>query len=188
MTPEPPPRDQLLVAVHGDTAYVHVRGRGSFKVGTALKRFGQGAMDASCRDIVLDLSDCLGMDSTFMGVLAGLAFRLRDQGRGEVCLVNLNEANGDVLTTIGLDQVFRMYPENATPDAYGAVLDHWNDKEELPRPPETRRETAETMIDAHRQLVKASPDNLPRFKDVIAYLHDDLQNTDVGKNPPRKKP
>ena len=186
MTPDPPPRDQLLVAVHKGTAYVHVRGRGSFNVGSALKRFGQGAMEASCHDIVLDLADCLGMDSTFMGVLAGLAFRLKEEGLGDVCLVNLSEANQDVLSTIGLDRVFRTYVAGNTPEAYRAVLDHWDDQAPLPRPKETRRETARTILEAHRNLVEASPDNLPRFEDVITYLHDDLHKADPGRPPPQE--
>jgi anti-anti-sigma factor len=179
-----PPRDQLLVAIHDGTAYVHVRGRGSFKVGTALKRFGQGAMEASCRDLVLDLSECLGMDSTFMGVLAGLAFRFKEQGLGDVCLVNLNEANHEVLTTIGLDRVFRTYLETGTPEAYRAVFDNWAGQEAMPQTPETRRQTTETMLEAHEDLVKAAPNSLPEFKDVITYLRDDLEKADLDRDTP----
>lgn len=184
MSPEPLPRDQLLVSVHEGTAYVHVRGRGSYKVGTALKSFGQGAMDSACRDIVLDLEDCLGMDSTFMGVLAGLALRLRDRDLGNVCLVNVNATNQDVLDTIGLDRVFKTFERGATPEEYRAVLRRWDDREALAADPETKRETAETMLQAHQDLVKVSPGSLPQFKDVITYLHDDLQNADLDGGTP----
>ena len=40
--------------------------------------------------------------------------------------------------------------------------------------------TLETMLTAHEDLVKISPDNLPKFKNVMAYLSADLKQFEGG--------
>ena len=72
------PEDRVWVAFVEKMAIIRVEGRGSFKVGTALKQFGQSAAEQGCVAAVLDMTSCVGMDSTFMGVLAGMATRLKD--------------------------------------------------------------------------------------------------------------
>ena len=186
MTPEEPNRDQLFVAIHGDTAFIHVQGRASYRVGTALKRFGQAAIEANCNDFVLDMCACRGMDSTFMGVLAGLAFRLKRDGLGAVRMVNLGAQNRELLATIGLDRVFETFPEDAVPQEYLDVLGECGVGEALPRGAESVRTTAETMLEAHEQLVEASPENRPRFMDVITYLREDLERGDLDEEQPRE--
>ena len=178
----------LLVAIQKDTAFVHVVGRGSYRTSSGLKDFGQVAFEAGCHELVMDMADCTGMDSTFMGVLAGLAFRLKQQCRGEVLLVNLSVRTYGMLATLGLDQVIRPYMEGSTPPQYEKILDEERRLEALEHGPESRRTTAETMLEAHEHLVEISPDNQVRFKDVLTYLREelrkhqpeDLEGTDPG--------
>lgn len=40
--------------------------------------------------------------------------------------------------------------------------------------PQTADQTKETMLEAHEALVKAEPENLTKFKDVLQYLKQDL--------------
>lgn len=165
----------LLVAIQTVTAFVHVVGRGSYRMSSGLKDFGQIAFDAGCHELVVDMADCTGMDSTFMGVLAGLAFRLKQQRRGEVLLVNLSVRTHSMLTTLGLDQVIRPYMVGATPPQYEQILDEERRLEALETGPECRRTTAETMLEAHEHLVEISPDNQVRFQDVLTYLRQELR-------------
>jgi anti-sigma B factor antagonist len=37
--------------------------------------------------------------------------------------------------------------------------------------------TTRTMIDAHETLVAIAPENLPKFKDVLTYLREDLRQS-----------
>lgn len=165
----------LLVAVQNDTAFVHVVGRGSYRISSGLKDFGLIAFDAGCREIVVDMADCTGMDSTFMGVLAGLAFRLKQQGGGEVLLVNLSSRTHGMLATLGLDQVIRPHMAGATPPQYEKILEEERRLEALESGPESRRSTAETMLEAHEHLVEISPDNQVRFRDVLTYLRQEVR-------------
>ena len=167
--------DRLEVATRGEDAFVRVVGRGSFKAGPALKKFGVLAVDGGCRRVILDMQSCVGMDSTFMGVLAGLVMLLKKQS-GEMVMTNLSKKNRFLLETLGLGGLIRMEP---------AEGDEEKSKTDL-TPLDTAvawRETAEVMVAAHETLVTISPDNLSKFKDVLACLKEGLKRKDTAAGP-----
>jgi anti-anti-sigma factor len=180
--------DMLLVAMQGDYALVRVVGRGSFKVSTNLKQFGMAAIEADCRIMVLDMEHCIGMDSTFMGVLAGLAFRLQQQADGSLLLVNLNERTLHMITTLGLDQVVEPYLVGQTPKAYEQMLAPPTGLESLDGGAENRQTTAETVLEAHETLANLTPENAPKFKDVLVFLREDLQRAADSRQAGESKP
>ncbi len=170
-----PNPDELLVAVVGGAALVRVHGRGSFKTGPALKQFGVMAIEQGCRRIILDMDGCIGMDSTFMGVLAGLALRLRRDAEGVVVMMNLSDKTSYLLETLGLDRLLELYPAGHLDDALKQHLSVLGDLSQLAVDESDKRLTLETMLEAHQDLVKAVPENLPKFKNVIEYVSQDLQ-------------
>ncbi len=178
MTEQRPIKDQILVVIHDPTAYVRVVGRGNFKNSVALKQFGTAAIDQDARSIVLDMTDCVGMDSTFMGVLAGLAFRLKQRCGGEILMVNLSPRTRSLLATLGLDRVIRPFMLGATPPEHLRVLEETEELDRLPAASESQRLTTETMIEAHENLGAVSEGNVPKFTDVLAYLRDDLARSE----------
>ncbi len=177
--------DRLLVMVRGSRAFVRVIGRGSFKVSTALKEFAATAIEGADGRLVLEMSACTGMDSTFMGVLAGVAMRLNRSGNGgRVALVNLAPKNRDLLATLGLDLLVDAYTAGQTPDEYEAVLHDDQGLRMLEENASMKQRTAETMLEAHEDLVRLSPDNLPKFQDVLQYLREDVRRRREGGGPP----
>lgn len=180
--------DKLLVALQGDNALVRVIGRGSFKISTNLKQFGMAAIAADCRVMVLDMEHCIGMDSTFMGVLAGLAFRLQQHVGGSLLLVNLTERTLHLITTLGLDQVVQPYLAGNTPKAYERLLSPADGLESLEAGQETRETTAETILEAHETLSNLTPENAPKFKDVLVFLREDLQRASGPDQPGKSTP
>lgn len=170
--------DCLQVAIEGDTAYIRLCGRGSFKISKSLKEFGIAAVEQNANRIVLDLTNCVGMDSTFMGVLAGLAFRLRKKNKGVLHMVNLSPRTRGLLTTLGLDQLVQPSMIGSTPTDFQQVFDQGVPLQALHGGDESRRETAAMMLEAHENLVELSPENLPRFKDVLTFLREDLKKSE----------
>jgi anti-anti-sigma regulatory factor len=170
------PADKLLVAIGGDIAFIRVLGRGSFKISTAMKEFSAAAIDAGCRSLVLDMAECVGMDSTFMGVLAGLAFRLKQKAAGRITMVNLSLRTRGLLATLGLDVAIDPHMAGATPES---LQPYFQGAADPLTPLDTRknsaRATAETMLEAHENLVRLLPENLPKFKDVLTFLREDLK-------------
>ena len=171
------PVDKLLVGIGGEIAFIRVLGRGSFKISTALKEFSTAAIDTGCTSLVLDMAECVGMDSTFMGVLAGLAFRLRQKSSaGRITMVNLSVRTRGLLATLGLDQVIDPHMAGATPENLQPYFQSTASRmTALDTRENSTRVTAETMLEAHENLVKLSPENLPKFKDVLAFLREDLK-------------
>jgi anti-anti-sigma regulatory factor len=169
------PEDRIWVALHQQVAYVRVQGRASFKISSALKQFGAAALESGCHTMLFDLAQCIGMDSTFMGVLAGVAGRLKREAGGTMALLNMTPRTRGLVSTLGLDQIARAYEAGAEPEEYADLLARSQQMTALPAGMEDRKDTTETMLQAHQELVKLDPQNLPRFKDVIAFLRDDLK-------------
>lgn len=173
--------DRLLAWIHGPFAVVRVSGRGSYKVGAALREFGGGAFAAGAERLVLDLDTCVGMDSTFMGVVAGLTLKTRSLPDVRVIFVNLRDRTRQLLITLGLARFVDMYMSGEVPEALLPALN-------APRPdpaglaPGTDS-LAATMLRAHEDLVRIDPGNLNRFRDVLEFLHRDMERKMPGGNP-----
>jgi len=174
-------RDKLLVVLHEGTAYVHVTGRGCFNNSTTLKQFGTAAIEQDCQTLVLDMADCIGMDSTFMGVLAGLAFRLKQKSQGEILMVNLSTRTRSLLATLGLDRVIRPFMVGSTPQKFQQVLTGPASFAPLEDEDVSQTDTAKTMLEAHENLVDLSEENIPKFKDVLTFLREDLKKLESNE-------
>ena len=170
--------DKLLVATVGRWAFVRVVGRGSFKVSSVLKKFLTVMMEEGCLNHALDMHRCTGLDSTFMGVLAGIALRLKRRDQGGLVMLNVSSKIANLLETIGLRQLIRTYAVGQGPDDLLEDLRSDEDLSALDMAPEDKRSTTLTMLDAHESLIEAAPRNFPKFKDVLAYLKEDLHESD----------
>jgi anti-sigma B factor antagonist len=159
------PNPSILVGTANRTVLVRVEGKGSFLNSTGLKEFAKEMTNRGHRDFCVDLRNCPLMDSTFMGTLAGIALRLRELGQGQLRVVNLNERNTDLLTNLGLDQLFTMVPTTEPGMECYRPLD---------TEPVDKTTQAKTMLEAHEAVVEANPENAAKFKDVLEYLKQDL--------------
>ena len=160
--------DDLQAAITNGIVFIRVIGRGSFKVAAPLKQFvAKVASQRPISTVVIDLEKCVGMDSTFMGVLAGLAGRLKKTSQ-MLELINLSEKNAQLLKTLGVDQVLSFY-QNAHGHPRTA-----QETESLPTDQASKKELAETALQAHEKLAQISEGNLPKFKRVIELLKEDV--------------
>jgi anti-sigma B factor antagonist len=157
----------ILVGTSDRVVWVRVEGKGSFLNATGLKEFAREMTNRGFRQFVVDLGNCPLMDSTFMGTLTGMALRLRELGSGDVRIVHLNQRNRDLLTNLGLDQLMSL--DSPAPAAPAAA------QQPLPNDPVDKQTRAETMLEAHQDLVDANPANQAKFKDVLEYLRQDLR-------------
>jgi anti-sigma B factor antagonist len=180
-TPSPSavnPSPSILVGCNQKVVCIRVQGKGSFQNSAGVKRFAKAMINRGYRDFVVDLADCPVMDSTFMGTLTGIAFRLRELGHGGLHVINSNERNTSLLEGLGLDQILSL--ENGSGESAAALLDsEFRADEALPPEPADKRAATETMIAAHQALVDADPENLCKFKDVLEYLKQDLHQEEM---------
>lgn len=139
--------------------WVRVEGRGSFQNCPALKEFSRRVIAEGRRKLVVDLKNCVAMDSTFMGTLASLAIRLRDLG-GDFWVVNRNERNTELLAGLGIDSLFSTEP----------LVGHHGECPEAIHYAANKAETREAIHEAHAACVAVDPRNEEKFKDVIEHL------------------
>ena len=169
-------QSSILVGVNGPSVWVRVEGKGNFLNSGSLKEFAQEMVNRGYREFVVDLENCAMMDSTFMGTLAAVALRLRELGHGHLHVVHCGQRSLDLLSGLGLDQIFDIHSNGAVAPDCKEVKDESVDGAN-PR----KKETTETMLKAHEALCEAAPENFSRFKDVLEYLKQDLHQTTAGK-------
>ncbi len=168
--------DSILVGSSEKVAWCKVIGKGSFQNAPRLKAFATEMIHRGYREFVLDMKECTVMDSTFMGVLTGIAQRLMQMGHGGLHIIHLNERNRDLLQNLGLDQLFDIKPDLAVYEKPDEL-----EPEALPSTAEEadQKEVAKIMYDAHKTLSDINPENAHKFKDVLDYLRQDLGKSDM---------
>ena len=165
----------IQVGVNGPAVWVRVAGRGSFLNSGGVKEFAREMVNRGYREFVFDLQDCEMMDSTFMGTMAGMALRLKELGQGRLHVVHCGQRSRDLLSGLGLDQIFDIHANGAAaPQCDLLAKGAETEKSE-------KREQAGTMLAAHEALCEAAPENLTRFKDVLEYLKQDLHPESPAK-------
>jgi anti-sigma B factor antagonist len=159
------------VGVCGGRVWVRVDGKGCFLNAGAISTFASEMLERGHRRFVVDMALCPTMDSTFMGTLAGIALKLQKSvggdGAAELMLVQVNDRNRELLSGLGLDHLMRV--ESGMGDiAFEAKL------EQLPSEGGGKESRARVMLEAHEACVEANGENALKFKDVLAYLREDL--------------
>ena len=183
---------KILVARSADLGFVKVVGRGSFQNSGCFKAFYQQLLKEGVGRFVVDLESCTYLDSTFLGILLGLGLKLREGGHGLLHILNANPRNLELLKNLGLDRLINIegprgegQGTRAGPAGNGSGTDHRNgvreeQLQEVPCPVPTRAEAAPTILEAHENLMEFDPRNIPKFKDVVEFLREDL-GTAVAK-------
>src|SRR6202012_432688 len=121
---------------------------------------------------IIDLSECVLMDSTFLGVLAGFGIKLNPHGvlsEHHVELLNASARVTELLDNLGAVHLFKM-----TSGALQLSGDVKACTPESIHP--THEQITRTSLEAHQTLMAINPENVVRFKDVTQFLAEDLKN------------
>ena len=172
----------ISVACTDTEVYVRVAGRGTFQNSQPLRRFALEMIERGYRIFTVDIGQCPTMDSTFLGVLAGIGLRLRRDGTaeaGKVRMTNVSPRNLELIQTLGLDRLFIVRPvqDGTTPlpappeDALQALPE--SDVDLLTKPL-NKSDTTHLMVQAHDHLIEADKRNAPRFRQVTKFLRETL--------------
>lgn len=161
----------FLVNPYSDPVLVKIQGRASFLNAPPVGEFFTHMMEQGRRRFLIDFDQCSGMDSTFLGILAGVGINLlKFDPPGEMTLSRLGPRNLDLVCNLGLDRLMEIDGEavleksDAPTDALGRS-----------DPSKSPREQAKVVLDAHENLVKADPANKAKFQDVIAFLRNEAE-------------
>lgn len=156
------------------TVIIRVEGRGTFKQAAPLKDYFDQLLEKDEPvEIILDLQRCDTLDSTFLGILAGMSSSMKKRGWNRVCLVNMNATIQRLIKIIGLDRVVSTYPPTELELGEGAESIHLG-VEDVEQP-KSRKEQILFMLDAHKQLLPLDEGNELRFKNLLNCLNETLE-------------
>jgi anti-sigma B factor antagonist len=161
------PSAKLLVMVGERFACIRIIGRANFTASVDFKALVDELGGKGCNCFVLDLSECVLMDSTFLGLLAGLGLKLSggtgDQAQRGVELFNPGPRIVELLETLGVLHLFKVSQGSFTPPVPTQPVEH------TPAEP-SKAEVSRTCLEAHQTLMDLNPVNAAKFKDVAQFL------------------
>ncbi len=179
----------IFVARTQRGAFARVSGRGNYQNAAPFRQFGLDAIEQGVRAICLDLGQCQGMDSTFLGVLAGFGLKLLQTGcKDGLHLFNAGDRTFQSCQCLGLDRLASLDPGlpdhtefQPPPEAEFHKLPD-SDLTTLSRP-SAKDDVAEIMLEAHEDLCECDHNNEVKFEDVKQCLRERL----AGQTPPAVK-
>lgn len=163
----------ILVGVFDGFSWIRLEGKGSFMNSPMLKAFGDSRIAAGETRIVVDLAACTGMDSTFMGTLAGMAARLSTLGEGGVQIAEPGERNRRSLEDLGLDFLMEIDPPEAV---WRGRVDIIRGELHEPQVPGAlgRTQRAKHVLEAHQTLAGINDANARGFAGVVSQLEKEV--------------
>ena len=174
----------LQVWVGDMVVCIKIAGRASFHCSVEFKTLVTTLWQQGQTRFILDLSDCQLMDSTFLGVMAGLGIKLNAErngnGQASLELWHASSRVADLIENLGISHLFKTV---SAPSAPATADCNRVDPAGLPTgTPADKNEISRTCLEAHRLLMELNPNNVPKFKDVTRFLEEDLKRQG-GSNP-----
>ena len=151
----------IQVAVVDAVACVKIAGPANFAIGVDFKTVVANCCEQGGRVLLLDLTDCVNMDSTLLGILMSMTSRL-----DRIELLNPSERITDLLDSLGVMELLKVGQGD---NPFEARLDTAESTKA------DKRALTEASLEAHQLLMKINPANVPKFKDVAKFLEEGLK-------------
>jgi anti-sigma B factor antagonist len=167
-----PSAAKLLVLTGNGFACIRIIGRANFGSSIDFRTLVNELQAKGFKYFVIELSECALMDSTFLGVLAGMGLKMGGQQPLEedkaIELVNPNPRIEELLESLGVLHLFKVSK---------GVTDLCQGSEHKPQGSATasQEELTRCSLEAHQILMEINPGNVAKFKDVARFLQEDLK-------------
>ena len=154
---------ETLISGGGDRYAVKAVGRATFECVASLRALAKELDSKTFKRIDIDLADCQGMDSTYMGVLAMMALRSK-KINASISIYNASEQNKTSLCGLGLKRLFQFTEGTVAMDAQIAS----------DAAPVDQKTHTETVLEAHKTLMDVDQENVQKFEKVVDFVQKDL--------------
>ena len=162
----------LSVLVGKNFACIKIAGRANFASSPDFKTLLSELAQKNFCHFIIDLSECVLMDSTFLGVLAGFGMKLNPKGAPAERGIELHNATSrvsELLENLGAAHLFKL---NSGPIKLPADVTTCTPESINP----SHEQIARTSLEAHKTLMAMNPENFALFKDVAQFLAEDLKS------------
>lgn len=163
----------ILIGIFNGFSWIRCEGKGSFLNSPVMKAFGDERIAAGETCLVVDLGGCSGMDSTFMGTLAGMAARLSTHDDGVLQIADSGTRNRRSLEDLGLDFLLEIDPPAAP---WRGNVDSIRGSLKSPQVLKIASSVQRTqhVLEAHQTLAATSDQNAREFSNVVKLLESEL--------------
>jgi anti-anti-sigma factor len=191
MRPEAEVKPVYLVDPSSDPVVVRIEGRVNFQNSGGLRDFADEMLRRGKARFILDFERCTSMDSTFLGVLAGLALELRRRTpAGSLVLVRVGTRNLELVRNLGLHRLLAVEGGEAAaaPRGVAGGQDSASGRagmgagtggaaaaangRAMPLECGSRSEleSARLVLEAHETLCTVDEANRSKFQDVLVFM------------------
>ncbi len=161
------PKNFIRVACAKDAIFVGVVGQGNMNNSSTFRAFAERMAGGGYRSFVIDLSECRGMDSTFLGILFSITQAAGETESVAVVVVNPGDHNYKILDAVGLTHVLKVKQgPTAVPELEYEVLEECPDA--------TTR--LQTIREAHENLLRLDRRNEEQFGPFLRALAEELKS------------
>lgn len=160
----------ILVGKH--FACIKITGRANFNLSVDFKTLVTELRQKGFPYFVIELSECVLMDSTFLGVLAGFGLKMfQPEGGSPAQLVELRNPHARVVELLESLGVLHLFTVSQGPLSPPETMEACSPEPLQP----SRKELTRACLEAHQTLMEINPENVGRFKEVTKFLAEDLQ-------------
>ncbi|MEY2466157.1 MAG: hypothetical protein QOD03_678 [Verrucomicrobiota bacterium] len=171
------PSGKISVSVGQKCAFIKIEGRANFNSSVDFKILLDELLNKGYSLFVLDVTHCVLMDSTFLGVLAGFGLKINaaqaDNVSRTIELFNPNARIAELLENLGVLHLFKVVNGEV-------VCPEKTEPADVTTTNASRETVTRTCLEAHQTLMDINPDNVSRFKDVAQFLAEDLKKMKSG--------
>ena len=154
----------FLVSAHTDPVVVKVNGKANYLNCNSFREFMETIISGACRRVFVDFEMCKGMDSTFLGILAGTGIELSKlHPTGELVIGNLSDRNYELICNLGLQNLLTVSKKDADTCTTFDTL------------PDQEVSDTNSILKAHENLTIANEKNISKFEDVITFLRNQVK-------------
>ncbi|KXU35921.1 anti-anti-sigma factor [Cephaloticoccus primus] len=163
----------FFVDVHSDPVVMRIEGRASFQNSSCLRDFATEMLAQGKTRLVIDFQHCTSMDSTFLGILAGVALQLRQKTKASdpqpLILARVGQRNLELIRNLGIHRLM-------TVDAGDFKMSFDKCSRPLTQQEQDELTSARVALEAHENLIAADEGNRSKFQDVLSFLRNRVEN------------
>ena len=165
-------KSNIMIARSSRGYEITVKGRATFDCSSPLRNFADNIVPGSIEKIFIDLTECIWLDSTFMGTLAMLGLNAQNANI-DVEMVNIDDKNFKLLKELGVSKLFKYNNRKSNK----SNEEEWETIINCPKDQKASQdEVSDTILEAHKTLMDVDENNISKFHKVVEMVEKDIIN------------
>lgn len=152
---------RVLVAEHNGCYVLKLLGDVRLNVSTTIDQFvAQMFASVEFHQVIVDLTETEGMDSTTLGMLAKMALFVRRERQIKPIIVSDDDSILKLIESMGFEQIFDICRQLSCPQADHELVPDCSDEAQV----------RQQVLQAHQVLMTLNQKNRCAFKELVEFL------------------